>query len=599
MRLSRIYCNRPTLFGPVDFKHGLNVVLAEIRLPENKEKDTHNLGKTTLGRLLDFCLLSGRDKNFFLFKQSELFDGFVFFLELELLDGSFLTVRRNVSQASKISFKRHSERGGDYTNLPDAEWDHLAVPFERARVLLDGLLDLEALKPWSFRKGIGYLLRTQDDFQDVFHLKKFGGAHSDWKPYLAHILGFNADAVASHYAKEDQLDKALQAAQHLASDASLVAQDQGVIEGMLLLKQKEAEKRKAILDEFDFGSQDREKTNELIERIDEDIASRNARRYSLGLSRKKIVKTLEQHQIVFEPEEAERLFKDAGILFAGQIKRDFEQLIEFNVAITEERRKYLEEDLGEVDSEIERLTGDLVDLNARRAQTLSFLGSTDVFYKYKRLSSEMVDIQADITSLERQREALRRLKEQRQAIRVLREEKLRLQEVIERDVSTQNTDTKSLFSNIRLLFSDVVEHVIDRKALLSVTVNQQGNLDFGADILDESGKATSAGLGHTYRKLLCMAFDLAVLRAHLDTKFPRFVYHDGAFESLDDRKKSKLIEVSRQYADLGIQHIITVIDSDLPDITEASGGAIFAEREIVLRLHDEDEQGRLFRMRGW
>ncbi|MFZ2077034.1 MAG: DUF2326 domain-containing protein, partial [Xanthobacteraceae bacterium] len=34
-----------------------------------------------------------------------------------------------------------------------------------------------------------------------------------------------------------------------------------------------------------------------------------------------------------------------------------------------------------------------------------------------------------------------------------------------------------------------------------------------------------------------IGFDMALLRAHLDHKFPRFVYHDGVFESLDPRKK--------------------------------------------------------------
>lgn len=62
----------------------------------------------------------------------------------------------------------------------------------------------------------------------------------------------------------------------------------------------------------------------------------------------------------------------------------------------------------------------------------------------------------------------------------------------------------------------------------------------GGRSLDESGNATSADLGHAYRKLLCIAFDLAVLRAHLDDEFPRFVYHDGVLESLDDRKKENL-----------------------------------------------------------
>jgi len=133
---------------------------------------------------------------------------------------------------------------------------------------------------------------------------------------------------------------------------------------------------------------------------------------------------------------------------------------------------------------------------------------------------------------------------------------------------------------------------------LSVTSNQLGHLDFKAEILDESGNTTSADLGHTYRKLLCMAFDLAVLRAGIDDKFPRFVYHDGAFESLDDRKRENLLEVIRRYADLGLQPIITLIDSDLP--TRAGAGEdVFAESDVVVRLHDEGDLGRLFKMKAW
>jgi len=68
MKISKLYCNKPELFGPIEFLPGLNVVMAEIRLPENRKKDTHNLGKTTLCRLLDFGFLEGRDPKFFLFK---------------------------------------------------------------------------------------------------------------------------------------------------------------------------------------------------------------------------------------------------------------------------------------------------------------------------------------------------------------------------------------------------------------------------------------------------------------------------------------------------------------------------------------------------
>jgi uncharacterized protein YydD (DUF2326 family) len=123
-------------------------------------------------------------------------------------------------------------------------------------------------------------------------------------------------------------------------------------------------------------------------------------------------------------------------------------------------------------------------------------------------------------------------------------------------------------------------------------------LEFRAEILDEGGNATSADLGFTYRKLLCVAFDLAVLRGHLDERFPRFAYHDGVLESLDDRKKENLISVIRRYADLGLQSIITLIDSDLP-ARGPKEPAVFEDMEIVLRLHDEGEQGRLFKTPSW
>lgn len=598
MKLSRLYSSKPDLFEPVEFVQGLNVVMAEIRLPENRNRDTHNLGKTTLGRLLDFGFLAKRDPKFFLFKHIELFKDFIFFLEIELEDASFVTIRRGVEEATKISFKRHEAGHQDLSGLPLAEWDHQDMPFDRARDLLDGLLDWRALKPWAFRKGLGYLLRSQDDFRDVFHLRKFAAAHSDWKPFLAHVLGFDAQLVAKHYEKEEQLAEKQSTAQTIKSELGGSIEDISKIEGILLLKQKEAEKKQKLLDAFDFRAQDKDSTKQLVDDIDERIASLNAERYSLNQNKKKIITSLEEDQILFNPDEAQRLFEEAGVLFKGQIKKDFQQLIAFNRAITDERRGYLQEERAEVEVELKRINAELNTLGKKRSEMLSFLSGTDIFGKYKQVSDEMVTLRADITSLERQRGFLHRLQELRTEIRALTEERGHLQTQIEADVEKQNSDQNSLFSAIRVFFSEIVEEVIDRKALLSVSPNQVGHLEFRAEILDESGNATSADLGHTYRKLLCIAFDLAILRAHLDDKFPRFVYHDGVFESLDDRKKESLLAAIRRYADLGLQPIITLIDSDLP-LRPDDDEAVFSADEIVVTLHDESEQGRLFKMRAW
>lgn len=598
MKLSRLYSNQPGLFEAITFSTELNVVIAEIRLPENQDRDTHNLGKTTLGRLLDFTFLAGRDPRFFLFRHEERFAEFVFFLEIELAGESYVTVRRGVADQSRIAFKKHVARGQDFSSLPDREWDHVDIPFERARDLLDSYLDWRALKPWHYRKGLGYFLRSQEDFGDVFHLRRFANSHADWKPFLAHILGFDAGLIDQHYAKENDLgekqDKATTIRQELGGGNEV---DAGKIDGLLLLKNKEVEKKQALLDAFDFRAEDKAETKVLVDKVDEQIAALNARRYSLMYNRKKVVASLEEDQILFDPDDARELFAEAGVLFAGQVKKDFQQLIAFNKAITDERRAYLVEERAEIDTELKAVNSELSTLGKRRSEIMAFLSTTDSFTKYRRTSNELVTLRADIQSLQRQRDFAHRLQQLRTEIRSLEEAKIHLQSAIEADVEAQSANSESLFSTIRLYFNEIVEEVIDSKALLNVAVNSRGHLEFKAELLDDAGNATSADRGHSYRKLLCIAFDLALLRAHLSDAFPRFAYHDGVFESLDDRKKEVLLTVIRRYTDLGIQSIITLIDSDLPK--RPADQPFFDKGEIVLLLHDEGQSGRLFKMGSW
>jgi uncharacterized protein YydD (DUF2326 family) len=516
----------------------------------------------------------------------------------ELEDGSFLTVRRNVAQASKICFKKHAAGHEDFSALASSGWDHVDVPFERARDLLDSLLDWRALKPWHYRKGLGYFLRSQEDFREVFQLRRFANAHADWKPFLTHLLGFDGDLLTRHYETEDRLVTLRQRESTIQTELGGTVVDASKIEGILLLKQKEVTSKQTLLDAFDFRAEDKAETRAIVEDLDQTIARLNGRRYTLQANRKKIDLSIKEDQILFSPDEAQALFAQAGVLFAGQIKKDFEQLLAFNRAITDERRIYLEEERAEIDAEVKAIGAELNTLGKRRSEMLRYLSGSDSFAKYKQLSSDLVTLKADITGLERQRGYLHRLQELRAEIRGVEAENGVLQSKIETDVEAQNADPNSKFSNIRIYFNEVVEEVLNRKALLNVSPNRQGHLEFRAEILDEGGNATSADLGFTYRKLLCVAFDLAVLRAHLDVRFPRFAYHDGVLESLDDRKKENLIAVIRRYADLGIQSIITLIDCDLPARTP-DDGPVFDASEIILRLHDEGDDGRLFKIPTW
>jgi uncharacterized protein YydD (DUF2326 family) len=598
MKLSKLYTNKPDLFSPIRFLPGLNVVLAEIRLPENKEKDTHNLGKTTLGKIIDFCLLLQRDKSFFLFKHIDRFRDFVFFLEIELLNGSFITIRRSVEDASKIDFKRHENEQQDFCDLPEISWDHLSVPFKKARELLDSFLNLSDLKPWKYRKIVGYLLRAQEDFQDVFQLKKFKGKHADWKPFLAHLLGFNAQYLINHYEKEDELSSKMSVENIIKNELGGSVKDISKIENILLLKQNDAEQKQLLLDQFDFKKFDKEKTKQIIDKLDADINHFNAERYSIAYNIKKINNSLADDKLLFDSSKAETLFEEAGIVFAGQIRKDFDQLLEFNRSITEERRRYLEEELFELKAELKIINEKISELNNTRIKSLSYLSDSDVFDKYRLVSDELITLKSEISILYIKREHLKRLQELRAQVRIIKRAKEELQIEIENDVEKQNSDHTSQFSTLRIYFNNIIEQVINQQATLKTEQNKEGHVDFIPEINDESERPTSAGSGHSYKKLLCIAFDLSLLRIHLNGKYPRFVFHDGIFESWDNRKKENLLEVIREYSNLGIQHIITLIDSDLP-VRSTGSDPVFEDSEIVLRLHDEDESGLLFKMETW
>ncbi len=445
MKLRRLYTDKPRAFLPIEFGDGLSAVLAEIRVPANRLKDTHNLGKTTVAELIDFCLLKGKDPKFFLFKHPKAFREFAFYLEVELPRGGFLTIRRAVDPGSKIDLLRSVESTPDARRVPDDDWDHRDLSFDRAKLLLDGILELSVLAPWRFRKLVGYLIRSQKDYLDVFQLGKFSGKHEDWKPFVAHLLGMEAQPVIDLYAKRSELEEVSQRLATLTQEWGGSGEaDPSLVDGLISVKRRSIEEKTAAAASLDFGAEDLRTSAELVEQTDVRIAALNEERYRLAQLETRIAQSLADRQIAFSPSQAEQLFAEAGIAFGEQLKRDFSQLIEFNRAITEERSAALIGQRKEAILRTAAIDDELEGLNAARAQSLSFLRESDALAKYKDLSLELTKLQAELATLEAQREAATRLLELRRERRSLDEDFNRLQTDVETELETISKD---LFHN--------------------------------------------------------------------------------------------------------------------------------------------------------
>lgn len=596
MKLSKLYSNQDALFKPIVFNDKFNVIYGDIRHPERYELDTHNLGKTTLAKLLDFMFLAGRNPKQFLFKHEERFEKFIFFLELELSDGSYLTIRRSVKENTRIYLKKSSEKLQNYSSLGDDFWSHGDVAIDNAKTLLEGWFHFDILGQYPYRKIIGYLVRTQEDFRNVFKLNKEAGKDLYWKPYMADLLGFDGGLAKQHYDKLSEVNKLKDQISAISlSDMDNVTKELSKIDNKLLLRQKELNKLQDFIDNFNFNEIDQEKIENLVSVIDSKVANLNMQEYSIKNNIHRINESLNTVNIKFNTSEVESLFKEANVLFPEGVIKDFNQLIDFNKAITKERKSYLKKEVLDLQSELIDIEGQLEFLNSERSSNLRFLSETKLVIKFRESNKEVARIQAEIAFLNKQKENIDKIQCLTKNKRSLETELDEIQDNMQVNLTKINEVTDSIFSNVRIYFNEIISKVFNKEGSITVYLNKNGNFEFDATYQDFQGNNTSEGDGNTYGKFLCIAFDLAVARAYLDKNYPKFLYIDGALEVLDNRKRKILLEVLREYSSLGIQIIITAISSETSGFSQNP----FTDEEIVLTLHDDGSAGRLFKMPAW
>lgn len=461
-------------------------------------------------------------------------------------------------------------------------------------MILDANFNLKSISPWDYRTAINYALRNQDDFSDIFKLSNFLGRHLHWKPYVGKILGFNADNLKRNYELAYDIEKSKELLTELRLDiGEILGDEEEVLTGLLDIKNKESESLQKQLDTFNFDKVDTENINKLVSEIDEDISELNKVKYYLSANIRKLNNTLKDEKINLKTSLTQKLFEEAGVIFDGQIKKSYDDLIEFKRKITTERKKYVKVKVKELEDELNLVTNKLEELNTSRSKKLSYLNKIGTFDKYK-VTSILLSIKTEINDINRKLTLSKKISETEEKINEDENEQSLTKALIKDNREEVTKDKQGIYNSIKNLFSIFVLDVLDKNGFISTKQNKEGNLEFYAGIMGDTGEQTGESDGHSYKKILCMGYDLSVSFAYSNADFVRFIYHDGGLETLDERKKKAFLNFVRTYSELyGIQYILTVIDSDMPS------GVNFSDEEIVLNLHDNGQSGRLFKMPSW
>ncbi|MCI4625510.1 MAG: DUF2326 domain-containing protein [Candidatus Magnetoovum sp. WYHC-5] len=589
MKLSKVYAEGCP-FHNIEFKEGFNVVLGQISERIDRKKNTHNLGKSSLIIIIDFLLLK---ESIQLFKDLKDISKYVFFLEIQLNNSKFLIVKRAVNNQSKISFKLNNDRlEGFITNI---WWDKENVPIKKAKQILNDYLCYDIAVGLSYRKTVSYFLRAQNDYADVFQLSKFKqGKDREWKPFLFELLGFDRELLLKKYEYDDKKKDLENLIKQFKNTFAINTDEGDKLKGAIEIKKGEKENIASKIDVFNFYFNDKEINRQLIENIDAQINILSTKRYSISYEIDKIENSLKSVLPQIDIDEIKSLYEEVKLFFPDNLINDYKKLEEFNKSISRERQKYLAERLIELKKEFKNIDKELQFQEKEKSKKLSVLKNYDSYEKFKYYQKELAQIDSDIARLEEKFANLNKVEEIEKQLKAIKNAIEEFKEKIKIEILSDNR----FYKKIRKTFNEIISTILDVPAILSISQNDNGNIEFHTDIQNPNKIETTAeGYGTTYKKLLCMAFDLSILITYSQNSFYKFVFHDGVFEGLDDRIKINFINLIRDICrEHNLQYILTVIDSDIP-INEDEKKIAFYNEEIALTLHDRDATGRLFKQK--
>lgn len=594
MKISKIYSSNKK-FKELDFNDGFNIILGKVTNKRNLNSDSHNLGKSTLIDLIDFMFLKEIKKGHFLKDNIDKFGNYTFFMELKKSENDFITIKRNVKTNTKISLKIHKIGKKDFRY--ETDWDYKDLPLttsdtsKNPKDILNRYWGFNEVLPYNYRQFLNYFLRTQYDYDEVFKLSKFRGADSTWKPAIADLFGLDGELLKEKYKLDSEIlaDRELLAEFEGKLNINLKELDQ--FQSLLDINYLKKEQLEERIDNFDFYLKERELNRELVEEIEIRIADLNSKEYKIRYEIEKTEESI-KNSVPFDIKKVENLFDEMDLLFPNELKKDYNALIKFNNDITNERNKFLEQNLIEFKEQLKQLNKDLLDENERRNEILSILKEKDTFAKFKKYQMELVEIENDISNLLSKIDNYDVLKKMDATIKG----KLsNLKEQVEKIENNLKTGSE-VFKAIKRDFSQLVLEILGETAILFYEINGSNNVEFKANIvsLDEE-QLTSKSNGYSYRKMLCVCFDLAVLINYPRNNFYQFVYHDGSLESMSDTKKIKYINKVRELCfTKDIQYIFTALEDDIP--RDANGNlVVFNKGEVTITLDDrENNEGRLF-----
>ncbi len=579
MKLSKLYSSDSRFEAIIFNTNNINAILATGERP-------HSVGKTTLFKLIDYCLIKESKPKFL---GASIFEDFVFYLELELADNSYITIRRKVKKRTRIAIKVHNAKT-DLSTLEDKKFD-IIDGYANVLAFFKEKIDFElnGNKINKYRNYLSYFLRDKDDFSHPFMLNKYKrGKDVEWKTIVASMVGLDDTVVRKKYNLEKEIEKLESEISSLENNSNFSLSDIEVVKETLLLLETELNEKETLYKNFDFYLKEHHINKELVSEVEESVSRLNKERYSLDKKQKLIEKSLMKEQEI-DLKKVQKLFSEVNINLSDMLIKSYEDVIEFNDKITKDRELYLQAEYSRIAQRLSEIDDILILENTKRKELLSVLTDTDTFSKFKKIEQEIVTIKTNISLVEEKYRKLREYKCKLRRVKVLNKRRDRLVVKLDHSIKAPN----DILVSIKETFKRLSRLVLGVDAILNIALNRNDNLVFETKVIDTTVILdNSKEEGEAYSRMFCFIFDASIGLTYKHQKFFHFIAHDGLFDNLGIEYKKGIMTVLNLLVENGLQYIFTSIEDEIDDKEFLE---LCKSKYLIKELADTNEQ-RLFKM---
>ena len=581
--IHRVYSDLAT-FKPLNFRGGLNVILAEKSQGASDRQTRNRAGKSSFVEMLHFLLGGNADpKSLF---RTEALESFRFGMEFDVA-GQKVGVERSGKSGSKITVRAEdtsawpiAPAGARAPVLSNTDWRTVLG------TLVFGLSaeeqeDKEATSP-TFRSLFAYFVRRQaaNAFttpEKQADMQQLG----DQQMTLMYLLGLDW-SIARDWHKVRERERTLRELAKAAGAGAFGTVIGTVAELRTQLTVAEAATRQLrerlqsfrVLPEYESLEGEASRTTKEISQL----ADANTLDKRLIIDLEESLKSESPPPI----SDLNSLYAEVGVALPDAVVRRFDEVRAFHDSVVQNRRDYLGGEVTAAQRRIAQRDQRKHQLDERRAEIMGLLQTHGALQHFSLLQGELNRREAEVEALRQRYAAAEQLEGTKTELEI---ERNRLLLRLRQDFREQ----KQLLDDAILAFEETSNRLYESAGSLRIVDTDNGPV-FQFNIQGSRSK------GIKNMQIFC--FDMMLMRLCTKRKIgPGFLVHDShLFDGVDGRQVAKALEVGAKTAEeLGFQYIVTMNSDDA--FKETSANFDLESYILPTRLTDATEDGGLFGIR--